>query len=64
MELNTAEKLGVLGDFFKTPFPTVDLFVICRCLRNMGDKELDDLLSKCFKSLNPGGAAFPGGFHV
>ena len=43
-----------LGDFFKTPFPKVDLFVMARVLRNMSQKELDDLVAKCFENLNPG----------
>ncbi len=44
----------ISGDFFKTPFPAVDLFVVSRVLRNMSEKERNDLLSKCHKALNPG----------
>ena len=40
--------------FSKTPFPKVDLFVMARVLRNMSQKELDDLIAKCFENINPG----------
>ncbi len=50
----TQDQFMHTGDFFKTPFPNVDLFIICRVLRNMSPKELDDLISKCFSALNPG----------
>ena len=45
---------GIAGDFNKTPFPKVDLFIIARVLRNMKQNELDNFMSKCFQSLNPG----------
>ena len=42
------------GNFFKIPFPNVDLFVIAAVLRSLTREKSDELISKCFKALDPG----------
>ena len=44
----------ILGDFFKTPFPNVDLVTTSAVLRGFTPKERDELIAKCAKCVNPG----------